>query len=101
MNPDERRSADQTGQNEDLVSDVQYLLQAFTGMEDRLTKLEESISRQGKDINIEREILGSMDQEFSIFRPFWIRTIKIQVVLLMAKISMLDRLCKSQSKMEH
>ena len=101
MNPDERRSADQSGQNEDLVSDVQYLLQAFTGMEDRLTKLEESISRQGKDINIEREILGSMDQEVSIFRPVWTRIIKIQVALLMTKISLLHRLCESQLKMKH
>ena len=50
LNPDKRRSTDQSGQNKDLVSDVQYILQTLTGMEDRLTKLEDSISRLGKDI---------------------------------------------------
>ena len=40
----------QSGQNEDLVSDVQYILQTLTGIEDRLAKVEDSISRQGKDI---------------------------------------------------
>ena len=42
--------AHQSGQNEDLVSDVQYILQTLTGFEDRLAKVEDSISRQGKDI---------------------------------------------------
>ena len=50
MNPGKRRSTDQSGQNDDVVSDVQYILQTLTGMEDRLTKLENSISRLGNDI---------------------------------------------------
>ena len=40
----------QSGQNEDLVSDMQYILQTLTGIEDRLAKVEDSISRQGDDI---------------------------------------------------
>ena len=40
----------QSGQNEDLVSDVKYILQTLTGIEDRLAKVEDSISRQGEDI---------------------------------------------------
>ena len=43
-------SADKAGQIEDLVSDVQYILQTLTGIEDRLAKVEDSISRQGKEI---------------------------------------------------
>ena len=40
----------QSGRNEDLVSDMQYILQTLTGIEDRLAKVEDSISRQGNDI---------------------------------------------------
>ena len=43
-------SADKSGQNEDSVSDVQYILQTLTGIEDRLAKVEDSNSRQGKEI---------------------------------------------------
>ena len=43
-------SADKTGQNEDVVSDIQYILQTLTGIEDRLAQLEDSNSRQGKEI---------------------------------------------------
>ena len=57
MNPDERRSNFFEGPTyptkltaEDLVSDVQYILQTLTGIEDRLAKVEHSISRQGTDI---------------------------------------------------
>ena len=48
--PYKRRSNEQSVQIEDLANDMQYLLQAFTGIEDRLTKLETSACLEGNDI---------------------------------------------------
>ena len=50
MNPFIRRSNEQSVRIEDLANDMQYLLQAFTGIEDRLTKLEVSALLEGNDI---------------------------------------------------
>ena len=47
-NPYQRRSTEQSVQNEDLANDMQYVLQTLTGMEERLAKLEESTRNQGK-----------------------------------------------------
>ena len=49
-NPFIRRSNEQSVQIEDLANDIQYLLQAFSGIEDRLTKLEASACLD--DINL-------------------------------------------------
>ena len=40
---------DKTGQIEENASDIQYLMQAFTGIEDRLSKIEASAVDQGTD----------------------------------------------------
>ena len=44
-----RNARDQTGQIEENASDIQYLMQAFTGIEDRLSKIESSAGDQGTD----------------------------------------------------
>ena len=73
MNPDERRSNFFEGPTyppkltaEDLVSDVQYNLQTLTGIEDRLAKLEDSISRLGKDI---RNVNINLTHEVFVLGP--------------------------------
>ena len=33
----------------DIVSDIQYILQAVTELQDRVTKVEDFVSEQGKD----------------------------------------------------
>ena len=47
--PDWRHARDQAGQIEENASDIQYILQAMTGMEDRLSKIEASAGDQGID----------------------------------------------------
>ena len=78
MNPSERRSTgwtlfdaqpDEKLYSDDWVTDVQYILQTLTGIEDRLVKVEDSISRQGKDISIQRYIWGSSDRKNSYGLP--------------------------------
>ena len=50
--PDERHARNQIGQIEDNASDIKYILQAMTGMEDRLSKIEASVGDQGTDPRI-------------------------------------------------
>ena len=50
-----RHSRDQSDQIEENASDIQYILQAITGIEDRLTKLEASSDNQGIDYRIDPE----------------------------------------------
>ena len=51
-----RHSRDQSDQIEENASDIQYLLQAFTGMEERLSKLEASSDSQGIDHRIDSKL---------------------------------------------
>ena len=50
IRPDLRHARDQTGQIEENASDIQYILQAITGIEDRLSKIEASAGDQGTDL---------------------------------------------------
>ena len=45
--PDKRNSNDRSGQIEENASDIQFLLQAITGIEDRLSKIEASTGDRG------------------------------------------------------
>ena len=45
---------DQTGQIEENASDIQYILHAITGIEDRLSKIEAFGADQGIDTRILR-----------------------------------------------
>ena len=47
--PDKRNSNDRSGQIEENASDIQFLMQAFTGIEDRLSKIEASTGDRGID----------------------------------------------------
>ena len=45
--PSERTSHGRSGQIEENASDIQFLMQAFTGIEDRLSKIEASTDGRG------------------------------------------------------
>ena len=44
-----RHANDLSGKIEEMAGDIQYLMQAFTGLEDRLSKIEGSGDYQGID----------------------------------------------------
>ena len=48
VRPYKRNENDQTGQIQENTNDIQYLLQAFSGLEDRLSKIEASVG-EGTD----------------------------------------------------
>ena len=52
VRPDKRHARNQIGQIEDNASDIKYILQAMTGMEDRLSNIEASVGDQGTDRRI-------------------------------------------------
>ena len=47
--PRERHANDLSGKIDEMAGDIQYLMQAFTGLEDRLSKIEGSGADQGVD----------------------------------------------------
>ena len=47
--PRERHANERSGKIEEMAGDIQYLMQAFTGLEDRLSKIEGSGADQGID----------------------------------------------------
>ena len=47
--PRKRNANDLSGKVEEMAGDIQYLMQAFTGLEDRLSKIEGSGADQGFD----------------------------------------------------
>ena len=48
VRPYKRNENDQAGQVQENTNDIQYLLQAFSGLEDRLSKIEASVG-EGTD----------------------------------------------------
>ena len=48
--PRKRHTNDLSGKIEEMAGDIQYLMQAFTGLEDRLSKIEGSGADQGIDL---------------------------------------------------
>ena len=47
--PRERHTNDLSAKIEEMAGDIQYLMQAFTGLQDRLSKIEGSGADQGID----------------------------------------------------
>ena len=59
--PTKPTESDLLGQNEGLISAEQYILETLAGIENRLGKVEDSISRQGEVICCERYAIHGLE----------------------------------------